>query len=44
MFYVLKTDLSDNSRFNYGVFDEKNPAHQLCKITIDQISEAFKED
>ena len=25
-------------------FDEKNPAHQLCKITIDQISEAFKED
>ncbi len=25
-------------------FDEKNPAHQLCKITIDQISEAFEED
>ena len=25
-------------------FDEKNPAHQLCKITIDQISEVFEED
>ena len=23
MFYVLKTDLSDNIRFNYGVFDEQ---------------------
>lgn len=25
-------------------FDEKNPAHKLCKITVDQISEVFDED
>ena len=25
-------------------FDEKNPAHKLCKIAIDQISEVFEED
>lgn len=25
-------------------FDEKNPAHKLCKIAIDQIGEVFEED
>lgn len=24
-------------------FDEKNPAHKLCKITVDQISEVFED-
>ena len=31
MFYVLKTDLSDNSRFNYGVFDDEQRAKYFVK-------------
>ena len=31
MFYVLKTNLSDNSRFNYGVFDDEQRAKDFVK-------------
>lgn len=31
MLYVLKTDLSDNSRFNYGVFDNEQRAKDFVK-------------
>ena len=31
MFYVLKTDLSDNSKFNYGVFDDEQRAKDFVK-------------
>ena len=31
MFYILKTDLSDNSSVNYGVFDDEQLAKDFVK-------------